>query len=117
MIAAGHEIVAALNAYRDASPGTAREFPLELADLKRDPRMLTEKVYLPTLPVDPISLKQEWGAVRNKSNQVIGAHSLSNESPTLFLRLLSFHTGDKYSDWKFTAEKYPSRSESVRARK
>ena len=104
LISAGSEIVAALLAYRDASPGTAKEFPLELADLKRDSRMLAEKVYLATLPVDPIMQTQEWGAVRNTNNQVIGVHSSSNESPTLFATLFSFHGGEKYSDWKFVAE-------------
>jgi hypothetical protein len=38
LIATANEIVTALKAYRDASPGTAKEFPLELADLMRDPR-------------------------------------------------------------------------------
>ena len=44
----------------DASRGTAKEFPLELADLKHDPRILAEwlayghKCYLATLPLDPI---------------------------------------------------------------
>ena len=104
LISAGSEIVSALQAYRDASPGTAKEFPLELADLKRDPRMLAEKVYLATLPVDPITQKQKWGVVRNTNNQVIGVHSSSNESPTLFATLFSFHGGEKYSDWKFVAE-------------
>lgn len=104
LIAAGEEIVIALKVYRDASPGTAKEFPLELADLKRDPRMLAEKVYLATLPIDPIMLKQDWGVVRNKHNQVIGVHSLSNESPTLFATLFSFRSGEKYSDWKFLAD-------------
>ena len=103
LIAAGNEIVTALEAYRDASPGTAKEFPLELADLQRDPRMLAEKVYLATLPVDPIMQTQEWGAVRNKNNQVIGVHSLSNELPTLFAKLFSFRGGKKYSDWRFLA--------------
>ena len=104
LIAAAGEIVTALKAYRDASPGTAKEFPLELADLVRDPRMLAEKRYLTTLPVDPIALKQEWGVVRNKNNQVIGVHSLSNESPTLFATFFSLRGGEKYSDWKFLAE-------------
>ncbi len=104
MIAAGNEIVAALKAYRDASPGTAKEFPLELADLKRDPRMLSEKIYLAALPVDPISQKQEWGVVRNKNNQVIGVHSLSSGTPTLLAKLFSLRGGEKYSDWKFLAE-------------
>jgi type II secretory pathway pseudopilin PulG len=104
LIAAGNEIVSALQAYRKASPGTAKEFPLELADLSRDPRMLADKGYLTALPVDPIAQKQEWGVVRNKNNQVIGVHSLSNESPTLLARILSFRGGEKYSEWKFTLE-------------
>ena len=102
--AAGNEIVAALKAYRDASPGTAKEFPLELADLTRDPRMLADKGYLATLPVDPISQKQEWGVLRNKANQIIGVHSLSNNSPTLFATFISLRGGEKYSFWEFFAE-------------
>jgi hypothetical protein len=101
---AADEIIVALKAYRDASPGTAKEFPLELQDLNRDPRMLADKSYLLSLPVDPITQKQEWGVVRNQGNQVIGVHSLSNDTPTLFAKLLSFRGGDKYSDWKFVAE-------------
>ena len=104
LIAAADEIVTALKAYRDASPGTAKEFPLELADLMRDPRILADKGYLATLPVDPITQKQEWGVARNKNNQVIGVHSLSNETPTLFARLFSLRGGEKYSEWTFTAE-------------
>ena len=104
LIAAADEIVVALKAYRDASPGTAKEFPLELSDLKHDPRLLAEKVYLTTLPLDPISEKQEWGVVRNSNNQVIGVHSLSNDTPTLFAILFSFRSREKYSEWKFLVE-------------
>lgn len=104
LIAAAEEIVTALKVYRDGSPGTAKEFPLELADLSRDPRMLSDTRYLPTLPVDPLTQKQEWGVVRNKNNQVIGVHSLSSETPTLFAKLFSFRGGDKYSDWAFVAD-------------
>jgi hypothetical protein len=104
LVAAGNEIVSALNAYREASPGTAKEFPLELIDLLHDPRMLSDRKYLTALPVDPVTLKQEWGVIRNNNNQVIGVNSLSNESPTLFAKVFSFRGGKKYSDWKFTAE-------------
>jgi hypothetical protein len=110
LILAGEEIVAALKAYRDASPGTAKDFPLELGDVLRDPRMLADKGYLLALPVDPITLTQEWSVVRNKNNQVIGVHSLSTDAPTLFARLLSLRSGDKYSEglalghWRFVAE-------------
>ena len=104
LIAAANEIVTALKAYRDASPGTAKEFPLMLDDLKHDPRMLADKAYLTTLPVDPITQKLEWGVALNKGNQVIGVHSLSNDSPTLFAKFFSLRGGQKYSDWKFLAE-------------
>ncbi len=118
LIAAADEIVVALKAYSNASPGTAKEFPLELTDLMRDPRMLAnksylrvlpvdpinQKSYLRVLPVDPINQKQDWGVVRNKDHQVIGVHSLSNDAPTLFATLFSFRGGEKYSDWKFLAE-------------
>jgi type II secretory pathway pseudopilin PulG len=104
LILAAGEIFAALNAYRAASPGTAKEFPLELADLQRDPRMLADVSHLSVLPVDPIALKQDWGVVRNKNNQIIGVHSLSAASPTWFARLFSLRGGEKYADWKFLAE-------------
>ena len=104
LISAADEIVAALKAYSNASPGTAMDFPLELADLRRDPRMLAEVSYLSVLPVDPVAQTQDWGVIRNKNNQVSGVHSLSNESPTLFATFFSLRSGEKYSDWKFTAE-------------
>lgn len=104
LIAAADELVVALKAYSNASPGTAKEFPLELTDLMRDPRMLADKSYLRVLPVDPITQKQEWGVVRNKDHQVIGVHSVSNDAPTLFAKLFSFRGGEKYSDWGFLAE-------------
>ena len=104
LIAAANEIVAALKAYSDASPGTAKDFPLELADLRHDPRMLAEVSYLSVLPVDPVAQNQDWGVMRNQNNQVIGVHSVSNETPTLFAKLVSLRGGEKYSEWKFTAE-------------
>ena len=104
LIAAGDEIVTTLKAYSNASPGTAKDFPLELADLRRDPRMLAEVSYLSVLPVDPVAQTQDWGVIRNKNNQVSGVHSLSNESPTLFATFFSLRSGEKYSDWKFLAE-------------
>ena len=110
LIEAGEVLVKALETYRDASPGSAKDFPTELNDLLHDPRMLADKGYLSTLPVDPLTKKQEWGVIRNKLNQVVGVRSLSNESPTIYAKILSFRGGEKYSEglalghWKFTAE-------------
>ena len=74
------------------------------SDLKNDPRMLADKVHLATLPVDPVAQKIEWEVVRNQKNEVIGVHSLSNGTPTLFAKLFLLQSGEKYSNWKFMAE-------------
>ena len=63
----GGEIVAALKAYRAASPGTVKDFPLELADLARDPRMLAEVSYLSVLPVDPTKSRLGRDTQRKKA--------------------------------------------------
>ena len=89
LVNAGKEIVTALEAYRAASPGSAKELPRSLEDLKHDPRQLAEIGYLTTLPVDPMTQKQEWGVIKNQDEQIIGVHSLSTGTPTWIGRILS----------------------------
>ena len=50
--------------------------------------MLADKGYLATLPVDPITQKQEWGVARNKNNQVIGVHSLHRRYSRNYFRFV-----------------------------
>ena len=101
LVSAGKEIVAALEAYRAASPGSAKELPHSLEDLKHDPRQLAEIGYLTTLPVDPMTQKQEWGVIKDQGEQIIGVHSLSTGTPTWIGRILSLQSGGTYADWKF----------------
>ena len=101
LVNAGKEIVTALEAYRAASPGSAKELPRSLEDLKHDPRQLAEIGYLTTLPVDPMTQKQEWGVIKNQDEQIIGVHSLSTGTPTWIGRILSLQSGGAYADWKF----------------
>ena len=101
LVSAGNEIVAALEAYRANSPGSAKELPRSLEDLKHDPRQLAEIGYLTSLPVDPITQKQEWGVIKNQGEQIVGVHSLSTGTPTWVGRILSLQGGGTYADWKF----------------
>ncbi len=101
LVNAGKEIVAALEAYRAASPGSAKELPHSLEDLKHDPRQLAEIGYLTTLPVDPMTQKQEWGVIKDQGEQIIGVHSLSTATPTWIGRILSLQSGNSYADWRF----------------
>ena len=63
--------------------------------------MLAEKGYLVTLPVDPMTQKQEWGVIKNKAEQIIGVHSLSKVTPTWIGRILSLQRGGAYADRQF----------------
>ena len=63
--------------------------------------MLADKGYLLAIPVDPFTLNQEWGTIKNKNNEIIGVHSLSSATPTFLSTLLLFRRGAKYSDWRF----------------
>ena len=101
LVTAGQEIVTALAAYRAASPGSAKELPRDLSELLHDPRMLADKGYLATLPVDPVTQKQEWGVIKNKAEQIIGVHSQSTATPTWIGRILSRQSGSTYADWQF----------------
>ena len=101
LVSAGKEIVAALEAYRANSPGSAKELPRSLEDLKHDPRQLAEIGYLTTLPVDPMTQKQEWGVIKNQGEQIIGVHSLSTGTPTWMGRILSLQSGKTFADWQF----------------
>ena len=101
LVTAGQEIVATLEAYRATSPGSAKELPRSLEDLLHDPRMLADKGYLATLPVDPVTQKQEWGVIKNQAEQIIGVHSLSTATPTWIGRILSRQSGSTYADWQF----------------
>ena len=101
LVTAGQEIVTALAAYRAASPGSAKELPRDLSELLHDPRMLADKGYLATLPVDPVTQKQEWGVIKNQAEQIIGVHSLSTATPTWIGRILSRQSGSTYADWQF----------------
>ena len=100
----GDEIAVAIKQYKDSSPGASKDYPTALADVMRDPRMLADTGYLNALPVDPVTEKMEWGEVKDKQGNIIGVHSLSNEFPTFYARLLSFQSGDKYSDGAFLAK-------------
>ena len=101
LVSAGHQIVTALEAYRANSPGSAKELPRALEDLLHDPRMLADKGYLTTLPVDPMTQKQDWGVIKNQAEQIMNVHSLSAGTPTWIGRILSLQSGNSYADWQF----------------
>lgn len=97
----------ALNKYYAASPGAAKNFPPELADLLEDRRFAGTVRHLRKVYRDPITGKGEWGLVRDGLGGIVGVYSLS-ERETLRRKVFALESsvpvvGGRYSEWKFVA--------------
>lgn len=103
LINVGNRIRAAIGAYHEASPGTAKTYPSALQQLLMDTRMLGEKKHLDYLPIDPITQESKWGEIKNAKGEVIGVHSLATGSPTWIGQWLAPHGSGSgaYAEWKF----------------
>lgn len=70
----------ALLAYRDASPGTSKQFPLELQDLLLDKRQFQTRRYLRKMYEDPmqpgVSPLKAWGFVRDAQGRISSMYSI-----------------------------------------
>lgn len=105
LLFAGNEYRRAIQLYYLNSLGGLRQYPRELADLVKDPRLPAVRRYLRKLYRDPMTGKAEWGLMKNPDGGIIGVYSLSDEAP---FKTANFRKGDaefegkeKYSDWKF----------------
>ncbi|MGB0127209.1 MAG: hypothetical protein WBP72_06170 [Rhodocyclaceae bacterium] len=90
--------------YKDGTNEVDR-YPRQLADLVKDPRILTTRRYLRKLYTDPITGTTEWGLLRNANGGIIGVHSASDKEP---LKKINFRKADegftkkeKYAQWIF----------------
>ena len=100
----GDALRRAIASYYNQSPGNKR-FPVQLADLVKDPRFPGIKRHLRRLYADPITGKPEWAVLRGVDGGIIGVRSLSEEAP---LRRYfpsgpnkNFSGKARYADWTF----------------
>ncbi len=76
----------ALVSYREASPGTNKQFPLTLQDLLLDKRQLQTRRYMRKLYGDPLQPGVDplmaWGFVRDAQGRILSMYSvqLTNQS-------------------------------------
>ncbi len=98
----------AIAAYYAASPGSQKQYPLQLEDLLSDTRMVGTVRYLRKLYPDPLDPSRPWGVVLDGSGRIRGIHSQSTGTP---LRVEALDLGStvlpaarRYSDWKFIAK-------------
>ena len=107
LLYAGAQYRRAIEAYHVNSPGGAKQYPRELAQLLQDPRRQEIRRYLRRLYRDPMTPDGEWGIVRAPDGGIAGVYSRSEAKP---FKTADFRPEDaeftdavKYSDWKFVA--------------
>jgi len=103
----GQQYMAAIGSYYNASPGGAKQYPQELAELLRDPRYPTIKRHLRKPWRDPMTASGKWGLVRTREGRIAGVYSLARGVPLKRSGFGSpeldrdFADSKSYAQWKF----------------
>ena len=109
----------ALASYREASPGSLKQFPDRLDALLRDTRFVGTVRHLRMLYPDPVNPGQPWGLVRDDGGRVVGVRSLSSDAPLAARPVLPGgrpllagpqaypQAAQQYKDWIFLAPPAP----------
>jgi len=102
----GAQVRQAIDAYYDASPTAAKQYPKRIDDLLEDHRFPIPKRYLRRLYRDPFTYKPEWGLIVVQ-NQLVGVYSLSPGVPVKHDGFAAPDSGfigaHSYADWQFLA--------------
>lgn len=102
LLQVGNEYRKAVERYYLAGP---RQYPRNLSDLVKDPRVPGTVRHLRRLYPDPITGNAEWGLVKAADGGIAGVYSLSDEAPLKIggfaVRDATFEGKTKYSDWQF----------------
>lgn len=104
----GRQFRDAIGRYYEATPGSAKQYPVTLDDLISDARYPQPRRHLRKVYLDPMTGNNEWGVMR-LGGRIVGIHSLSDAAPMKTAGFLqsegAFQSSEKYSDWVFT---YPT---------
>jgi len=99
----GNEYRKAIERYYLSGP--QRQYPKNMSDLIKDPRMPGTVRYLRRLYPDPITGRDEWGLVKSADGGFAGIHSLSENQPLksagFAVRDAAFEGKTRYSEWQF----------------
>jgi type II secretory pathway pseudopilin PulG len=99
----GHQYRKAIERYYLSGP--QRQYPKNLADLVKDPRLPNTVRHLRRLYPDPITGKDEWGFVKSADGGFAGVYSLSEAAPLktagFAVRDAAFEGKTKYAEWQF----------------
>jgi len=96
----------AIARYHDTSPGSLKQYPVELHSLLLDTRFVGVQRHLRQLYTDPVSPGQAWATVQDTEGRIIGVYSRSGDTPLGSGTRMNpeFASAKHYSDWKFIAK-------------
>lgn len=101
----GAEIVRAIGAYHEQSPGAVKDWPPSLEALTDDRRFVSLQRRLRRVYADPITRTDDWGIVPAPGGGIAGVYSQSERAPIRTagteLTKLGLGAAQRYSDWKF----------------
>ena len=93
--------------YREASPGSDKQYPASLSSLLIDTRHVGTLRHLRKLYADPLNPNQAWGLMQNESGRIVGVYSISSDPPlaqgAVVLDDRTLPASKRYSEWKFIA--------------
>lgn len=105
LLLAGDQIAGAIEAYRQASAGSARKHPAELDELLEDRRAFGTVRHLRQVPRDPMTRGAPWGLIRAADGGIAGVYSGSLAQPmlrmTARLQHVDLQPATRYADWRF----------------
>lgn len=105
LLRVGQAYAEAIASYREASPGSVRQYPRELGNLLVDTRFVGMKRHLRKLYADPLSPGRPWGVIRAADGGIRGVYSLDTRSPLrkvpLRLGVVELPAAQTYVEWKF----------------
>ena len=101
----------ALQSYRDASPGSLKQYPQTLQALLYDTRFVGTQRHLRKLYADPVGNGKPWGLLLDKDQRITGVYSQSEDAPIaqgpLDLGQVPLDPARRYADWKFIPKPRP----------
>ncbi|WP_228098322.1 type II secretion system protein [Chitinilyticum piscinae] len=104
LIRIGDEVRRAVKAYTEQNTGQGTQYPKELADLVKDPRMPVTKRYLRRVYKDPIT-GEDFQLIPAPGGGFMGVYSKSTEKPlkqdNFPSEYSSFKDKPSYTEWRF----------------
>jgi type II secretory pathway pseudopilin PulG len=106
LLRVGRLYAQAIKNYRDATPGTLRQYPPDLDSLLLDTRFVGVRRHIRHLYPDPMDPRRAWGVQRDKDGGVTGVYSLDERMPFMHQRLrdklFELKAVTRYSEWIFS---------------